>query len=45
MDDTSPLPADLLAILNAPYPSLPAETIEQLNAALNANLKELAEQD
>jgi len=45
MDNTATLPADLLAILNAPCPSLPAETIKQLNTALNANLKELAEQD
>ncbi len=40
-----PLPADLLAILNAPCPALPAEMVARLNAALNANLNEIAEKE
>jgi hypothetical protein len=43
MTNTDRLPADLLAILNAPCPPLPAEMVRKLNEALNANLKEIAE--
>ena len=43
MNSTGPLPAELLAILNAPCAPLPAEMVTQLNAVLNANLNEIAE--
>lgn len=40
-----PLPTELLEILNAPCPTLPAEMVERLNAALNENLEEISEKD
>lgn len=43
MTNTDRLPADLLAILNAPCPPIPTETIKQLNAAMSANLRKIAE--
>lgn len=41
MTNTDRLPAELLAILNAPCPPIPTEIIKQLNTALNAGIKKI----